>query len=355
MIAANVVETPFAISLKRGPRLAEIRISGRQGMLTRRQVVLAVGAGALATISCFAQPAGPARIGYLSSESESGLTDRIEGLRAGLRDLGYVEGKNIVIEVRRAEGNYARLPDLAAELVRLKVDVIVAEGTKAGVAAARATTSIPIVLPGADPALTGRVAGLARPGENVTGSSVFGVELAVKRLELLKQAVPRNTKIAFLFNPADPISAPTEQALKAAADSLQVRLQLFEVRTPSDFDSVIAAAARSGNGALLIQGDTLFDSHPTEIARLAAEKRLPSAGRLEIAEAGGLIGYGVNSPEVYRRSALIVDKILKGAKPGDLPIEQPTKFDLIINLKTAKALGLTIQQSLLLRANEVIQ
>ena len=326
--------------------------------MNRRDTVLVLIALGLVPIGALAQrhPSTIPRIGYLSSETASDMANRLEALRAGLRDLGYVEGRNIVIEVRRAGGNYDRLPDLAAELVRLKVDLLVAEGIKAGLAAKRATTTIPIVLPGtADPVEAGAVGSIARPGGNLTGSTAFGTELAVKRLELLKEAVPRISKVAILSNPANPNSGPTLEALEAAAKSLKMGLQKIDVRAPTEFDSAFEVMAKSRLSAVLVLSDTMFVSNVKAIALLAAAKRLPLAGRVEFADAGGLIGYGVNSPDMYRRSAAIVDKILKGAKPADLPIERATNFELVVNRKAGKALGITIPPALLVRADRVIE
>jgi putative ABC transport system substrate-binding protein len=277
----------------------------------------------------------------------------LEALRAGLRELGYVEGKNIVIEVRWAEGKYDRLPELAAELVNLKVSVIVVYGTKAAVAAKRATTTIPIVVGSGDAIGQGLVTNLARPGGNLTGTTTFTSELAAKRLELLKEAVPRITQVAFLVNLAYPPS--TLQALETAAEALKLALPQFPVRGPDEFDSAFATIVTRRIDAVVVQADTMFEVNAKAIADLAIKHRLPSVGTVDFAEAGGLIGIGANLLEGHRRLAVYVDKILKGANPGDLPVERATKFELVIDLKTAKALGLTIPQSLLLRADEVIQ
>jgi putative ABC transport system substrate-binding protein len=293
------------------------------------------------------------RIGFLGSESVSNQANRVEALRAGLRDLGYVEGKNIGIEFRWGEGKYDRLPELAAELVRLKVDVIVTSGSKATVAAKRATTTIPIVLGSVgDAVATGLVTSLARPGGNITGWTFLGPELTAKRLELLKEAIPRISQVAFLENPADPTAS--RPAMEITAKALKLSVQPFEARAPGEFDSVFAAMARGRVDAVVVQGDTMFTVNAKTIADLAVKHRLPSAGLDGFAEAGGLIAYGANPLEGHRRAAVFVDKILKGANPGDLPIERATRFVLVINLKTAKALGLTIPPSLLARADEVI-
>jgi putative ABC transport system substrate-binding protein len=303
-----------------------------------------------------AQPAKVARIGFLAPTSASSNADRVEALRAGLRDFGYVEGKNIVIEFRWADERYDRLPDLAAELVRLNVDVIVTAGTPAIRAVKNATTTIPIVMAtSGDPVGFGFVASLARPGGNITGSSIFAPELSAKRLELFKETLPRAQRVAVLLNPDNSINERNLPAMERTARSLKVGLQRFEVRRPDEFKDVFSAIAKQRVDAVALPEDDFLNANRSGIAELVAKQRLPSIGRKEFAEAGGLIGYGVNFLDLYRQAATFVDKILRGAKPGDLPIEQPTKFELVINLKTAKALGLTIPQSVLARADEVIQ
>jgi len=280
-----------------------------------------------------------------------------DGFLQGLRELGYVEGQNIVIERRYSEGRYERLPGLAAELVRLKVDVIVAVGGPPPHAAKDATSTIPIVMTNhGDPVGTGLVASLARPGGNVTGLSTVNPDLVGKQLQLLKEAVPRLSRVAVLSNPTHPLHRLPLREVEVAARSLKVGLQVLEARAPSEFASAFSAATKESAGALIVLGDGMFFGQRTRIAELAAKSRLPMiAAEREYAEAGGLLAYGANFRESFRRAATYVDKILKGAKPGDLPIEQPTKFEFVINLKTTKALGLTIPQSVLLRADEVIQ
>ncbi len=275
----------------------------------------------------------------------------------GLRDLGYVEGQNITIEHRYSEGKYERLPDLAADLVRLKVDVIVAPATNPVFAAKQATRTIPIVMTGSGDAVgSGLVASLARPGGNVTGLSTLAPEIVGKQLELLKEIVPRVSRVAVLSNPTNQAYPLLLGEAKVAARSLGVQLQLLEARRPDDFERAFVAMTRERAGALLVLGDGMFLLHPTWIADLAAKSRLPAMYlRREFVEAGGLIAYAPSLRDSFRRAATYVDKILKGAKPADLPVEQPTKFELVINLKTAKALGLTIPQSVLIRADEVIQ
>ena len=328
-------------------------------MKTRRHLLIAIGAGALAApLASFAQqqPAKTARIGFLGSESASRYASNVNALRAGLRDLGYVEGKNIVMEFRWADGKNDRLPDLALELVRLKVDVLVTHGTPGTLAAKRATTTIPIVMAtSGDAVAVGLVATLPRPGGNITGLTLLVPELSAKRLELLKEGLPRITRLAVLFNPSNPAFATDIKKTEILAKSMKVELQQFGVRAPNEFDGAYAAMAKARVDAVMIHQDGMLNANPGATADLARKHRLPSIGFKEFAEAGGLIGYGVDFLEMYRRAAVFVDKLLKGAKPADLPIEQPTKFELLINMKTAKALGLEIPRSLLLRADRIIE
>src|SRR3989454_497288 len=310
---------------------------------------------ALAPLVAEAQPAEKlARIGYLSLGSAA---DTPKALLQGLRELGYVEGQNLVIEYRYAEGKAERLPDLAAELVSLSVDVIVAGGTPPPLAAKRATRTIPFVMTSAGgPVGSGLVASLARPGGNVTGLSTFTRELAAKRLQLLKEVVPGVSRVAVLWNAANPYAVLNMRETEAAAQTLGVQVQSLEVRGPDDFENALPAAIRGRAGALIVVDDPLTFAYRMRIADFAARNRLPAMyGFREFAEAGGLTAFGANLADLYRRAATYVDKILKGAKPSDLPVEQPTKFELVINMKTAKALGLTIPQSLLLRADQVIE
>ena len=329
-------------------------------MTDRRGFINRVALGFIAApLTTEAQQAGKVhRIGCLSSGTSPDAQQRFEVLRQGLRELGWVDGQNIVIEYRIAEGRFDRLPDLAAELVRHKVDIIVAVPTPAAVAAKKATAAIPIVMIGvADPVGLGLIASLARPGGNVTGLSwSVGVELWVKQLELLKEILPKDRRVAILSNPANPFQALAIEDLKVAARSLGLRLQLLETRSPDEFDGAFAAMAKEHAGAVLVISDTIFSAQRARIADLEAKNQLPSMHGLKSdAEAGALMAYGPNFPDQFRRAAIYVDKILKGANPADLPAEQPTTFELVINMKTAKALGLTIPQSLLLRADEMIQ
>ncbi len=295
------------------------------------------------------------RIGYLSAASRS---DLFEGaFRQGLRELGYVEGQTVTIEYRFAEGRVDRLPKLAAELVGLKVDLIVTAGMNAARAVREATKTTPIVMAaGGDPVAAGIVASLARPGGNVTGFSFMSPDLGGKRLELLKEAMPRVSRVAVLFNPANVGSVLERKSTEDAAGALGARLQPLEVRRVDDLEGAFRAAAKKRAQALIAFRDALVEAHRGRILDLAARGRLPTMfEQRDFVEAGGLMSYGPNLPDLFRRAATYVDKILKGAKPADLPVEQPTRFELVINLKTAKALGLTIPQSILIRADQVIQ
>ena len=333
---------------------------GGAGMINRRKLLVALGAGAgalAAPLVAFAQQQGKVwRIGFLHSESVARAGDRVDAFRAGLRDLGYEEGKNYIIEIRWAEGKNDRLPELAAEFVRLKVDVLVTHGTLPLRAALNATKTIPIVSsPSGDVVALGFVTSLARPGGNMTGAIYFATELAAKRVELLKDVLPRLTQVAVLFNVDSPTGLLMVKTMEAGARSLKVSLHKFPVRGPDEFASAFAAMVKKRVGAVAIPDDPMFIANPTALAELAAKHRLPSAGFSEIAVAGGLMSYGVNLGGMYHRAAYFVDKILKGAKPGDIPIEQATRFELIVNQKTAKALGIKFPNSVLVRADRVIE
>ena len=318
-------------------------------------IVLAVGL-TLAPLAVQAQPAGRVyRVGLLGLASGSDVPV-LAALPQGLRDLGYEEGKNLVIEYRTAEGDYDRLPRLAAELVQLKVDVLVSYGTPGALAAKQATTTIPVVVALiGDAVATGVVPSLARPGGNITGSQYHYPELMGKRIEMLTQAMVHLARIAVLFNPSNPSIRPALKMMEETARYLKVELQQIEARSPHDFDGALGAMAERRSQAFILADDPFLRSHVRTIAQLAAKRRLLSVGDGEYAEAGGLLGYAVNRPEVFRRAAVLIDKILKGAKPRDLPFEQIDRLELVINLKTAKALGLTIPQTLLLRADRVIE
>ncbi|MBI3062351.1 MAG: ABC transporter substrate-binding protein [Deltaproteobacteria bacterium] len=280
------------------------------------------------------------------------------GFLQGLQDLGYVEGKNIVIEPRWAEGKADRLPELAAELIRLKPDLIVSTGgTVTALAVKKATTTIPVVFTaGGDLVKVGLIASLARPGGNLTGLSLLTTELSVKRLEILKETFPKLRRIAVLGNPVNPVSAIQLGEVQAAAKTLGLQLQIVEARDPKDFEPAFSAVTEKGAGALLVLSDAMLNAHRERIAGLATKSRLPAIYEFkEFAEAGGLMSYGTNIVDVYRRVGKYVDRILKGAKPGELPVEQPLNFEFLINLKTAKQIGVTIPPNVLARADKVIK
>jgi putative tryptophan/tyrosine transport system substrate-binding protein len=329
--------------------------------MDRRRFLCSLTLGTIAApLGAEAQQAGKVpRIGFLSLTSPSDRPFLLDAFRQRLRELGWVEGQNIVIDYRYAEDRVDRLPDLAAELVRLRVDLIIASaGTQVATAAKNATETIPIVMIAVrDPVGIGLIASLARPGGNVTGvAGSAGLEWVAKQLELLKETAPKIRRVAILSNPANAYHQLAIREVNVAARSLGVQLQLVEARGPKEFDAAFAAMAKERVGALLVLSDSIFSSHRTRLADLAARSRLPAAyGIRESVEAGGLMSYGPSFLDFYRRAATYVDKILNGAKPGELPVEQPTKFELVINMKTAKALGLTIPQSLLVRADEIIQ
>ena len=326
--------------------------------MTKRRTFLGCVAGGLLVgpTAAFAQQSGKVyRIGILEAIPAAQNAANLDALRKGLRVLGYVEGRNLVIEYRSADGRAERFPDLASELVRLKVDLIVTRGTPAAKAAKEATEAIPVVMATmGDPRAI--VASFARPGGNITGVTTFSTELTAKRIELLKELNPNLSRVALLHNMSNPAAPPEWEETKTAARALGLQVDLLDVRNQDDLSRAFGLAIRQRVDALLIGADGLTQMHQKTIIDMVARHRLPSAypGR-EFVEAGGLIAYAVNYPDLYFRLASFVDRIVKGAKPADLPVEQPTKFELAINLKTAKALGLTIPRSLLLRANEVIQ
>ena len=330
-------------------------------MIDRRTFLAGTGVALLAApFAAEAQQAAKiARIGYLS-HNRAANPHTHEAFRQGLRDLGYVEGRNVVIEYRDAEGKFERLPALAAELVALKVDVIVAPATAGALAAKHATRTLPIVFAvAADPVTSGLVTSLARPGGNVTGLSILAPELVGKNLELLTQGVPGVSRVAVLRQPGVLGERTEKDMLKeaeVAARALGVRPQFVEARGPDDFDRAFSEMIRAHAGALTVLPSTMFGSERRRLVDLAAKNRLPAMySWREFVDAGGLMSYGPNVADNYRRAAAYVDKILKGAKPADLPVEQPTKFELVINRKTAKTLGLTIPPSLLQRADEIAQ
>src|SRR5205807_118630 len=339
-------------------------VCGRLSLVTSYQVpmrliglVLALSL-ALAPLAAEAQQKGKVyRIGLLSIATVT----YIDAFRQGLRDLGYVEGRTIVIEYREAQ-SYERLPELAKELVGLKPDIIVSAGGSLVARAVKAVTStIPVVFLASDVVAGGLVASLSRPDGNLTGLEIFTTQLDAKRLEILKEALPTITKVAVLWNPGSAAHNPSNLAdqrrgMEAAAQAVGVRLGMLEARDRRGIDTVFRTIQREEPGALLVGSDAIFTSGRQRIVELAMQLRIPSMyGWREFVEVGGFMSYGTSLPDLYRRAATYVDKILKGAKPADLPVEQPTKFELVINLKTAKALGLTIPQSLLVRADEIIR
>jgi putative ABC transport system substrate-binding protein len=303
------------------------------------------------------QAAKVPRIGFLGNSTAAREANLVGPFREGLRELGYVEGRSILIEYRWAEGKYERFPALIAELIAQKVDVIVAAGTPAALAHKKATTSVPFVMVAVgDPVGTGLVASLARPGGNITGLTSIAAELEGKRLELLREAIPKLSYIAVLWNPASPFSVVAEKEVQAAAQVLRMRVQSLGVRAPKELEDAFAAIVRERPGALLVLADRVFLHDRARIVDFEAKHRLPGVyAYRELVEAGGLMSFGPSYAGMHRRAAYYVDKILKGAKPADLPVEQPIKFELVINLKAAKTLGLTIPPSLLQRADQVIQ
>ena len=347
------------------PRISSARVGTDEaggGAAIQRRAFLCALTGTLLSAPLPAQAqqaAGVARIGYLGT-NRAANPHLHEALRQGLRDLGYEEGRNLVIEYRDAEGKIDRLPALAAELVALKPDVIVAPGTPQALAAKQATSTIPIVFTAAsDPVPDGLVSSLARPGGNVTGLATISPELVGKGLKQLKRAVSEVTRLAVLWHPGGLGERTNKDMLKEAdtvARALQVRPQFVQARAPADLDRAFSDMTRVGAGALAVLPSSMFLGERRRLADLAAKNRLPATyPQREFVQAGGLMSYGPNVADLFRRAATYVDKIFKGTKPGDLPVEQPAKFELVINLKTAKALGLTIPPSILQRADQVIE
>ena len=330
--------------------------------MTRRRLLVALislaaclGPFGLPSVANAQQPVAPRRVGILlgvfSPESKEA-----QQFRQGLLDAGYSEGRDIVIEWQSASDDYARVPESVADLLQHKVDVIVATNTVAAQAAKRATSAIPIVVVVADPVGSGLVASLAHPGGNVTGLSIMATELYVKELQLLKDTIPRLTRVGVLWNPDTPFHPKVIGELKTVAPSLSIGLSFVGARTPEEIGLAFSAVTRARAQALYVISDPLFFTHRKMLLELASKARLPTiSGARHFADAGGLMSYGPNYGDLLRRTAGYVDKILKGTKPADLPIEQPTKFELVVNLKTAKALGITIPESILLRADEVIR
>ena len=327
--------------------------------MKRRAVLISFGAGvgALAPLASLAQaPVKVWRIGFLCSESATAYARRIDDLRAGLADYGYVEGKNLVIEWRWADGKDERLDELAADLVRIKADVIVSHAGNPVLAAKRATASIPIVIGASGDAVAmGLVASLAKPGGNVTGSTFFNTELMAKRLEIIKDVLPRLTHAAVLLHPDARLSPVIHQAMVPAAKSLKLALHRFDVRNPEELDGAFAAMAKQRIGAVVVFEHPKFNANVKKILALSAQHRIAVIGNGDLAEAGGLIGYWANFSTMYRRAGYFVDRILKGTKPADLPVEQPTTFEFVVNMKTAKALNIKFPQVTLIQATRVIE
>ena len=301
-------------------------------------------------------PAKILRVGFVGTSTASSLPERLDAFRASLRDLGYQEGRNLVVEYRWADGDYARLPALFADLVRLKVDVIVTHGTPGVMAAKQATATTPIVIAVVgDAVASGLVPNLARPGGNVTGLTFFQPELIAKRLELLKEAMPGLNDVGMMLNSANRMNEAVLPQVAHTAQALKLTLHQFDVRAPAQFESSFAALAEKRLRALVVFDDAVLLSHARPLAALALKHRIAAVGWLDFALDDGLLAYGVNFPDMFRRAATYVDKIFKGAHPGDLPVERATKFETILNLKTAKILGLEMPPSLLLRADQVIE
>ncbi len=317
-------------------------------------IVAVVVTGALAEAQ---QPTKISRIGFQSAASPSAIAGRAEAFRQGLRELGYVEGKNIVIEWRYAEGKLDRLDEFAAEFVRLNVDVIVTAAPSSTRAAKKATSTIPIVMAfDLDPVANGFVASLARPGGNITGLSALSPEITGKQLEILKETVPRLSHVAVLRTPVLQAPLLREREVEIAAGALKVKLQYLDVGVPKDIETAFREARKGRAGAVLVLASPIIESHRTQVADLAIKNRLPTMfWASEHVEVGGLMSYGTNVTDLYRRAATYVDKILKGRKPADLPVEQPMKFEFVINLKAAKQIGLTVPPNVLVRANKVIR
>jgi ABC-type uncharacterized transport system substrate-binding protein len=329
-------------------------------MMDRRRFLLTSLAGAAAVpLAARAQPTGKvSRIGFIVTGTPNETGHLIQALNKGLRELGYVEGRNVVFERRFGEGRQEKLPALAAELVQLKVDVLVTGSNPVIAAVKQATATIPVVMAvSRDPVGANFIASLARPGGNITGlANDADPEIIGKNLELLKEAAPRVSRVAFLWNPVPPGAGTSKHAVESAARSLGVTLQSVEVRRPTEFEGAFAAMVRERANGVVVAQDPIALGSRSQVVLLAARSRLPAVyGVREFAEAGGLMSYGPNIADQFQRAAFYVDRILKGAKPGDLPVEQATKFELVINLKTAKALGLTIPRSLLARADQIIE
>ena len=360
-IARRLSALPFRLNRVDWSNIAACSCDlGKQRMVTRRRIVIALGAGALAPLAAFAQQQGKVwRVGFLSLRHLDLVdTDYYYGpFTQGMRELGYVEGKNLAIDWRSAEGKTERLPELAAELVRLKVDVLAAAGTPASIAAQKATAMIPIVMISmGDPVGSGLVNSLARPGGKSTGLSNMSADLSPKLLEMLRSMVPKVTRVAVLANPANSGNILLLKSVQAAAQKVGVKIQPVEASTLQEIANAFAVMARQKAGALIVLRDAFFSQQQNQIVELAAKQRLPSiGGNGEFVEAGGLMSYGNNIRENYKRAATYIDKIFKGANPGDIPVEQTTRFELFINRKTANALGLKIPNAMLVQATKIVE
>jgi putative ABC transport system substrate-binding protein len=326
---------------------------GRRGFLTFTAGILLAPAGKVA-----AQATGRVhRIGFLGNSTEALEANLVGPFREGLRERGYVEGRDLIVEYRWAEGQYERFPALVQELIVLKVDVIVTAGTPAALAVKRATTRIPVVmLAVGDPVGSGLVASLGHPGGNLTGLVAIAPDLEGKRLELLKEIVPRLSAVAFLTNPANRLHVTSEKQVREAARALHLRVEFFPMRTEAEFDRAFQAIVAWRPGALVMLADRVFLHNRARIVEFTERSRLPAVyAYSELVEAGGLMSFGPSYPGMHRRAAYYVDRILKGTRPADLPMEQPSKFELIVNLKAARSLGLTIPETVLLRADQVLE
>jgi len=328
-------------------------------MMDRRRFMLTSVAGALAApLAAEAQLARRIyRVGVLEVRAVASNATNLAAFRQGLKELGLVEGQNLLIEYRSADGQPERFPELARELLQVKVDIIMTRGTPAALAAKTATATIPIVMASSgDPVGTGIIASVGRPGGNVTGLSAFATEVQGKLLQVLKEIVPQIARVAFLFNMSNPVAQAQWKEAEPAARSVGLQPHLVDVRTARDLEPALDAVVKQRAGAVIVAIDAVTQAHERPIAEALIARRLPAICReREFVDAGGLMSYGVHYADLYRRAAVYVDKILKGAKPADLPVEQPTKFEFIINLKTAKLIGLTIPQSVLYRADKVIK
>jgi putative ABC transport system substrate-binding protein len=322
----------------------------------RRFVGFGIGGLASLSLPAFAQSPPRPLVGFLGAESEAGYARQVEAFRAGMRNAGYLEGKNVTIEYRWAEARYERLPELAAELVRLKPDVIVTHGSPGTNAAKKATSTIPIVMAASGDAVAmGFARNLARPGGNITGSTFIVLEIGPKRLDLLKAALPAVSRVAYIYNPENPSTPQILAAIDAGARSLNLKLDLVPVQTFEEIERGFETVVRQRTTVMMVPEYSLFIAQAKRVAGLATKHRIATVGFSEFADAGGLIGYGINTPALFRRAADYVDRILKGAKPGDLPIERASTFELVVNRITAKTLGLALPQAILLRADRVIE